>query len=84
MSWGARAGHAFAGTVAVIAGIVVGNFSFGYIMRYHDDFPGMLEWIPYAGPWLKLGLGLILWVATFALTCAAVYEGLKPKAKSRP
>jgi hypothetical protein len=59
---------------AVIGGTLVGLFSFGFIMHYSDDFPGLLESIPFAGPWLKMLLAGLAGFATFAITAAAIWQ----------
>ena len=68
----------------MIAGVLVGGFSFGFLMRFHDFLPGVLEQIPYVGIWLKLLLALFLGIATFTLTVVNVYEALTPKTKPKP
>ncbi|MGA9018133.1 MAG: hypothetical protein WB438_04265 [Candidatus Cybelea sp.] len=59
---------------AVIGGTLVGLFSFGFIMHYSNDFPALLESIPFAGPWLKMLLAALAGFVGFAITAAAIWQ----------
>lgn len=49
---------------------------FGFIMRYNEDFPGLLQAIPWVGMWLKFLLASIGAFVAFAITVASAWQAL--------
>lgn len=56
--------------------MLAGGISFGFIMRFHEFLPGLLEQIPAVGQWLKIVLALLVGFAVFVVTTSSLYHTL--------